>query len=280
MPSARKIRKRSCAMMSAWSLRQLRLEWASTNQMSGSWYIMICRKIWRAIIRRPDGPAGTDCQVNACCFSARAMLPSNSISSIEKSESEARIARAQLQQMVHYAETRECRRATLLSYFGEEYPSPRAKDAIIASLRARRLMAQFRRRNFSPAFTASMRRSGFGFRLNHIVDVFRGADTEAIRQRGHNELSTYGIGRDLKRDPGRRLDANCCDWGSLNARREIRHLKSLTLAGRTPCAHRTPVTLTKQIEVVARDKQLVRSARSSAMNRCLSVYVAAPSACG
>ena len=39
----------------------------------------------------------------------------------EKSENEARIARAQLQQMVHYAETRECRRATLLGYFGETY---------------------------------------------------------------------------------------------------------------------------------------------------------------
>src|SRR6266403_2139794 len=42
----------------------------------------------------------------------------------EKSENEARIARAQLRQMVHYAETRECRRATLLSYFGEDYPEP------------------------------------------------------------------------------------------------------------------------------------------------------------
>src|SRR5881394_1412700 len=41
----------------------------------------------------------------------------------EKSEKEARIARAQLQQMVHYAETRECRRATLLEYFGETYPA-------------------------------------------------------------------------------------------------------------------------------------------------------------
>src|SRR5213075_75478 len=40
----------------------------------------------------------------------------------EKTEKEARIARAQLQQMVHYAETRECRRATLLAYFGETYP--------------------------------------------------------------------------------------------------------------------------------------------------------------
>ena len=42
----------------------------------------------------------------------------------EKTEKEARIARAQLQQMVHYAETRECRRATLLDYFGETVPSP------------------------------------------------------------------------------------------------------------------------------------------------------------
>src|SRR4249920_3473821 len=41
----------------------------------------------------------------------------------EKSENEARIARAQLQQMVQYAETRECRRATLLEYFGETYPA-------------------------------------------------------------------------------------------------------------------------------------------------------------
>src|SRR6266487_1266133 len=36
----------------------------------------------------------------------------------EKSENEQRIAREQLRQMVHYAETRECRRATLLKYFG------------------------------------------------------------------------------------------------------------------------------------------------------------------
>src|SRR5437764_5001704 len=43
----------------------------------------------------------------------------------EKSEKEARIARAQLQQMVHYAETRECRRGVLLEYFGETYPAKR-----------------------------------------------------------------------------------------------------------------------------------------------------------
>src|SRR5881392_2741560 len=41
----------------------------------------------------------------------------------EKRGSEQRIAREQLRQMVHYAEARECRRATLLKYFGEEWPA-------------------------------------------------------------------------------------------------------------------------------------------------------------
>src|SRR5437773_5119734 len=40
----------------------------------------------------------------------------------EKSESEQRIPHEQLRQMRHYAETRDCRRATLLKYFGESWP--------------------------------------------------------------------------------------------------------------------------------------------------------------
>src|SRR2546421_5347373 len=39
----------------------------------------------------------------------------------EKNECDQQIAHEQLREMVHYAETRECRRATLLRYFGEEF---------------------------------------------------------------------------------------------------------------------------------------------------------------
>src|SRR3954465_554047 len=42
----------------------------------------------------------------------------------QKSEREQQIAHEQLRQMIHYAETSECRRTTLLQYFGEELSPP------------------------------------------------------------------------------------------------------------------------------------------------------------
>ncbi len=85
----------------------------------------------------------------------------------EKTEKEARIARAQLQQMVHYAETRECRRATLLEYFGEKYPAKlddvagqtplrfRARVATTVCSRVRHSTERCTRKNFCPAYIVS-----------------------------------------------------------------------------------------------------------------------------
>src|SRR5437773_6815429 len=48
----------------------------------------------------------------------------------EKSEGEQRIAHEQLRTMIAYAETRECRRATLLRYFGETWPPASAEAGV------------------------------------------------------------------------------------------------------------------------------------------------------
>src|SRR5947208_7846686 len=180
----------------------------------------------------------------------------------EKSESEARIARAQLRQMVHYAETRECRRATLLKYFGEEYPTP---DETVGGNRPLLQTScegcdncLTTRQTFDGTIPAQKflscvhricAKSGFGFGLNHVVEVLTGADTQAIRQRGHNQLSTYGIGRELRRDAwqaiGRellRLELIECAPGKFAT------LK-LTKNGLDTLRERTPVTLTKQIDI-------------------------------
>src|SRR5881275_1539764 len=117
----------------------------------------------------------------------------------EKSEKEARIARAQLQQMVHYAETRECRRATLLEYFGETF-SQVPCDGCDNCLEPRETFdGTVHAQKFLSCVYRIHEKHGFGFGLNHVVDVLAGADTEAIKQRGHDELSTYGIGGDVKR---------------------------------------------------------------------------------
>ena len=36
--------------------------------------------------------------------------------------------------------------------------------------------------------------------MGHVIEVLRGADTQRIRDLGHDRLSTYGIGRDRSSD--------------------------------------------------------------------------------
>jgi ATP-dependent DNA helicase RecQ len=117
----------------------------------------------------------------------------------EKSPEEQLLARAQLRQIVQYAESGGCRRAELLRYFGETFPSdncggcdnclsPRATfDGTLAAQKL--LSCVFRIRQ----------RSRFGTGLNHVVEVLTGAETDRIRSWGHEQLSTYGIGREHSR---------------------------------------------------------------------------------
>src|SRR5213596_918194 len=173
----------------------------------------------------------------------------------EKSESEARIARAQLRQMVHYAETRECRRTTLLKYFGEDYPEPSCEGCDNCLTPRETFDGTIPAQKFLSCVHRIHAKSGFGFGLNHIADVLRGADTEAIRQRSHNELSTYGIGRDLKRESWQAIGRELLRLGLIESAPGKFATLSLTPAGRDALRHRTPITLTKQIEVVARDQK-------------------------
>jgi ATP-dependent DNA helicase RecQ len=187
----------------------------------------------------------------------------------EKSEKEARTAREQLQQMVHYAETRECRRATLLRYFGEEYPAnssdtrghpdvsgPVSCEGCDNCLTPRETFdGTIPAQKFLSCVHRVHAKSGFGFGLNHIVDVLRGADTEMIRQRRHNELSTYGIGRDLNREAWRAIGRELLRLGFLGCAPGKFVTLTLTDAGRDALRQRTPITLTKQIDIADKPKK-------------------------
>jgi len=169
----------------------------------------------------------------------------------EKSEKEATIARAQLQQMVHYAEARECRRATLLEYFGETF-SQVPCDGCDNCLQPRETFdGTVHAQKFLSCVYRIHARHGFGFGLNHVVDILRGADTEMIRQRRHNELSTYGIGHDLKRDAWQAIGRELLRLGLIECAPGRFATLTLTPAGREALRNRTPITLTKQIDIAA-----------------------------
>jgi ATP-dependent DNA helicase RecQ len=181
----------------------------------------------------------------------------------EKTESEARIARAQLQQMVHYAEARECRRTVLLKYFGESYPSnaEAVGDATLPlqiscescdnCLQPRETFdGTVHAQKFLSCVYRIRARHGFGFGLGHVVDVLRGADTEAIRQRSHNELSTYGIGGELKRSEWQAIGRELLRLGLIECAPGKFATLSLTPTGLEALRKRTSIVLTKQIEIV------------------------------
>jgi ATP-dependent DNA helicase RecQ len=169
----------------------------------------------------------------------------------EKSESEARIAREQLRQMVHFAETRECRRTVLLRYFGEERPEESCNGCDNCLSPRETFDGTIPAQKFLSCVHRVQQKSGFSFGLNHIVEVLTGARTEAVRQRGHDQLSTYGIGTDLNRPAWQALGRELLRLGFLETAPGKFATLSLTDAGRAALRQRTPITLTKQPEIAA-----------------------------
>ncbi|HWY52315.1 MAG TPA: DNA helicase RecQ [Chthoniobacterales bacterium] len=166
----------------------------------------------------------------------------------EKSEKEQRIAREQLRQMVHFAETRECRRATLLKYFGEEFP-PSCNGCDNCLEPRETFDGTVHAQKFLSCIYRIYEKQGFGFGLNHVVDVLAGADTEAIKQRGHDQLSTYGIGSDVKRTAWLAIGRELLRLGLITAAPGKFATLELTKAGRAALRERKPITLTKPFDV-------------------------------
>jgi len=106
-----------------------------------------------------------------------------------------RLQVGKLDALLAMAESLDCRRVRLLSYFGEvSQPCgncdnclhPPAKwDATDAARKALSCIYRFRQHG------------GISFGAGHLIDVLRGKSTDKTRQHGHESLSTFGVGADL-----------------------------------------------------------------------------------
>jgi ATP-dependent DNA helicase RecQ len=170
----------------------------------------------------------------------------------EKPEPERRIALEQLQQMVHYAESAECRRASLLEYFSEQFPGDNC-GACDNCLSPREtydgtLLAQ----KFLSCVYRIRERSSFGVGLNHVVEVLTGADTEKVRKFNHHQLSTYGIGKEVGRAEWSAIGRELIRLGLAIQDADKFNVLALTPEGRATLTQRKPVRLTKAMKVPER----------------------------
>lgn len=153
------------------------------------------------------GRAGRDGLPSECLllFSrGDAVMLSRMIDQSDDEQAQA-IARAQLDRMLAFAESAECRRADLLRHFGEEWTGGNCgncdnclepRETWDATLEAQKLLSCIYR---------IVQKSGFSVGWKHVAEVLVGARTEKIQRWGHDQLSTYGIGKDRTRQ----------EWGDL-----------------------------------------------------------------
>ena len=118
----------------------------------------------------------------------------------QASEQFKRIERYKLDAMLGLCETTHCRRQVLLQYFGDDGEAqcgncdncqipPQTWDATVASQK----------------LLSTIYRTGQRFGVGHVLDVLQGKSTAKVEQFSHQQLSTFGIGKDLSEPQWRSL---------------------------------------------------------------------------
>ncbi|GAB4057144.1 DNA helicase RecQ [Uliginosibacterium sediminicola] len=102
-----------------------------------------------------------------------------------------RVERQKLDALLGYCEATACRREVLLRYFGESstpcgncdmcLTPPETFDATVPAQQA----------------LSTIYRSGQRYGAGHLVDILQGRATAKVTERGHQSLSTFGIGKSL-----------------------------------------------------------------------------------
>ena len=123
----------------------------------------------------------------------------NSDEEFERDPERVRIEIHKLNAMVGYADGLSCRREALLGYFGEPYPAPCGNCDICLEPPETFDATEQARMALSCVYRL-WERDGFGYGVGYVIDVLRGSENEKIMNRGHDGLSTYGIGAEHSRD--------------------------------------------------------------------------------
>jgi ATP-dependent DNA helicase RecQ len=138
------------------------------------------------------------------------------------------LALQQLRDVQDYCESYTCRRQILLRYFGEEVTEENCGNCD----NCLRPTTTEDRTVDAQKLLSCIGRTQQRFGLRYVVDVLRGAKTQKIRDHNHDQLSTYGIGRDVSADEWMRLGRALLQQGLLSEDDEGYHILKLNANSR------------------------------------------------
>ncbi len=125
-------------------------------------------------------------------------------------DAQKRIEHGKLDSLISFSEASGCRRQVLLRHFGEALAQPCGNCDLCLEPERSTDVTEVARKALSAVF-----RTGQRFGAAHVVDVLLGGDTARIRELGHQQLSVYGIGKELDRGQWRSLFRQLTSQGYL-----------------------------------------------------------------
>ncbi|PAY08893.1 DNA helicase RecQ [Bradyrhizobium sp. UFLA03-84] len=155
-----------------------------------------------------------------------------------------RVSIGKLDALVALAETVHCRRQRLLGYFGETRSDESCGncDNCLTPPRVRdgKVLAQ--------KLLSCVYRTGQRFGAMHLIDVLVGRLTERVKQFSHDQLSVFGIGRELNEKQWRAVLRQLVAMGHLRADSDAFGALKLTDSARGVLKGETAVMLREQPE--------------------------------
>lgn len=197
--------------------------------------------------QQETGRAGRDGLPAQCVlfYSAADVLRWQSL--LERSAEEAEIPREVaengkrlLEEMRRFATIVRCRHGALSAYFGEPYQAPScgACDVCLGEVAGVADATVLAQKVLSCVARVEQR-----FGVEHVVDVLIAADNERVRRWRHQELSTYGLLKDLPRKSATNVIYQLVDAGLLDRTAGDRPVLKLNAASWEVLRGRRPVTL-------------------------------------
>ena len=200
------------------------------------------------------GRAGRDGLPGECVllFSSADAIKQRAFIEEKTDPEEQRISREQLQQMIHYAESSDCRRATLLDYFGETFTGVPCGGCDNCLEPRERFDGTVAAQKFLSCIFRLRQASRFGVGLNHVIEVITGAETEKVKRWGHDQISTYGIGKEHSRLEWQEIGRQLNRMGLYVQTAERMSTLDVSPEGMSWLKAREPLTLTRPLRAIGR----------------------------